>query len=78
MELVTLRIMRTPEVLATLGVSRMTLWRMVQAGIFPKPIRVSARCVGWMEREVQVWVEKKAANARRLKTEQGASKRQVQ
>ena len=40
------KFVRTKDVLRMLGVSRTTLWRMVQAGMFPQPIVISKRATG--------------------------------
>ena len=41
--------------------SRTSLWRMVKAGDFPAPIRLSARAVGWRVGDVQRWLESRPA-----------------
>jgi prophage regulatory protein len=33
-----------------------TIWRMENAGRFPKRIRLGARAVGWLEHEVNQWI----------------------
>jgi prophage regulatory protein len=43
-------------VIDRVGVSYSTIWRMYRAGQFPAPIRVSARIVGWRERDVDAWI----------------------
>ncbi len=40
-------------------VSRQTRWRMVRAGSFPAPIRISAGRIGWRESDILKWVEAK-------------------
>lgn len=39
----------------TLG--RSTVYAYMKAGKFPAPVQVSARRVGWVESEVDAWVE---------------------
>jgi len=51
------RIMRRLEVQATTGLSRSTIYAKMEAGKFPKPIKLGARSVGWLEHEVQGWLE---------------------
>ena len=46
------RLIPRPEVLQKLGISNSTLWRMIRDGIFPKPVQISARRVGWPSSEV--------------------------
>lgn len=39
-------------------VSRSTWWQGVQDGRFPKPVRISARCVAWRASEIAALVER--------------------
>jgi len=48
---------RTKEVLRMLGVSRTTLWRMVQAGVFPPPVVISRRATGHVLEQVEAWMK---------------------
>jgi prophage regulatory protein len=41
--------------------SRMQLWRLIKAGHFPKPIKLSAQRVGFVESEVDAWLKAKIA-----------------
>ncbi|WP_083224614.1 helix-turn-helix transcriptional regulator [Sphingomonas panacis] len=50
------RILRLKTVLDRTGLSRATLYRKVQAGTFPKQIRIALRCTGWRESAVNDWV----------------------
>jgi hypothetical protein len=40
-----------------LGVSRTTLWRMVQAGLFPQPVVISRRATGHLLHDVEQWMK---------------------
>ena len=50
------RLMRRDEVLLMCGISRTTLDTMVQAGTFPRPVRINKRAVGWRLRDVLAWL----------------------
>lgn len=50
------RILRLPTVLARTGLSRATLYRKVQAGTFPRQLKIAARCAGWRESAVNDWM----------------------
>ena len=39
------------------GVSRATIWRWVQNGNFPKPVKLSPGCSRWRIEDVQKWAE---------------------
>ena len=51
------RILRLKSVIERTGLSRSTLYRKVQARTFPKPLKISERCVGWRESELEAWLE---------------------
>ena len=51
------RVLSQQTVLDRVPVSRTTLWRMERAGLFPRRIQVSAHRVGWIEADVNAWVE---------------------
>ncbi len=55
------KILRRPAVEATTGLSRSTIYQHMQAGIFPKPIRLGPKAVGWLESEVLAWIEARTA-----------------
>jgi len=49
-------IIRIRAVQKKTGLSRSSVYRLVQAGEFPTPIKLSERCSGWIESEVADWV----------------------
>ena len=48
------RILRLTSVLDRTGLCRSTLYRKIDGGTFPGQIKISTRCVGWREAEVEV------------------------
>jgi prophage regulatory protein len=52
---------RPRQVLEMIGVSRTTLWRMVQAGTFPRPVRITERNCGFVLDTVEAWMKARAA-----------------
>ena len=48
----TFRYLNKKELLATLGVSRATLERMVSDGTFPRPFKIGRRATRWKSDEV--------------------------
>lgn len=46
------RILRFPEVRALSGLSRSTIYLRIAEGLFPKPILLGPRMIGWRESEV--------------------------
>lgn len=49
------------EVLKRTSLSRTTIWRHANAGVFPKPIHISARRVAWLESDIIAWQNDKIA-----------------
>lgn len=50
-------ILRLPQVLARIGVHTSTLNRWEAAGHFPKRIHLGKNSVGWLEEELNDWLE---------------------
>jgi prophage regulatory protein len=48
-------VLRRAEVERATGLPRSTIYELMARGAFPKPIRLSARAVGWMESEIAAW-----------------------
>jgi len=51
------KVIRTTQVLDMLGVSRVTLYRWVRAGRFPKPLAASGRAFGYRLADVEAWMD---------------------
>ena len=49
------RFLRIKAVLNRTGLTRTTLYRMVQAGKFPRQVPIGLRCSGWRESSVDEW-----------------------
>ena len=50
-------ILRLPAVKARTGLSRSTIYLRIAEGDFPKSISLGGRAVGWIESEIQAWVQ---------------------
>lgn len=58
------RILRRPEVENRIGLSRSTIYDMMAAGTFPRPIKLGAKAVGWPEETIERWIKDRVeANA---------------
>lgn len=51
-----MRIIRLKEVIDITGLARSTVYKYVADGLFPKPVSLGDRAVGWVESEVQEWI----------------------
>ena len=52
-----MQFIRPRDVVEMIGVSRTTLWRMVQAGTFPRPVRITERNRGFLLEAVEAWMK---------------------
>ena len=48
-------ILRRPEVERLTGLRRSSLYALIAAGKFPRPIPLSEKSVGWLESEIAEW-----------------------
>ena len=53
--------LRQPQVLVFVPISRSTLWRRIQAGTFPVPVKLSARVTAWRAEDVRRWIAEQGA-----------------
>ncbi len=61
------KFIRRAAVVERTGLPTSSLYLLISQGRFPKPVPISERSVGWVEREVDDWLE--ARIAERNKTE---------
>lgn len=61
---VTPAICRRPVVEARTGLPKSSLYALIAKGDFPKPIKIGARAVGWLDADVNDWIEKQVAASR--------------
>jgi prophage regulatory protein len=54
------KMLKLPEVMALTGLSRSTIYAFIKEKKFPKPVRLGARAVGWLEYEVSSWIKDRA------------------
>ena len=58
-------ILRLPAVKTRTGLSRSTIYLRVSQGTFPKPVSLGARAVGWVEAEIQEWLQQQIETSRK-------------
>lgn len=61
------KIMRLPEVKSRTGLSRSSIYLRISKGEFPSSISLGDRAVGWLEADIEQWLDEciaasKAAN----------------
>jgi prophage regulatory protein len=50
------RILRLQQIIDKVGLSRATIYRLMECGLFPYNIKIGIRAVGWLESEVEMWI----------------------
>lgn len=58
-------ILRLPTVKDRTGLSRSTIYLRISKGSFPAPVSLGGRAVGWIEAEIQDWLEKQIESSRK-------------
>jgi prophage regulatory protein len=56
------KVLRLPAVKARTGLSRSTIYLRISEGAFPRPVKLGVRAVGWLEAEIEDWLEGQIEN----------------
>jgi len=51
------RFLRLSDVKERTGLSRSTIYLNISKGNFPKNVNLGPRCVGWLESEIDAWIQ---------------------
>lgn len=57
-------IIRLPAVLSRVGLSRSTVYAAISRNDFPAPISLGARAVGWLDTDIDAWLQSRIQNSR--------------
>ena len=57
-------LLRLPEILRRIGVSKATVYRWIREGAFPEPVRLGANAVAWLERDFEAWLTARPVGVR--------------
>ena len=60
-------ILRLPEVKRSTGLSRSTIYLRIAQEAFPRPVSLGGRAVGWLEAEIQEWLQRQIEASRKIK-----------
>lgn len=58
------QLLRLPQVKASTGLSKSTIYARITEGTFPKQIPLGARLVVWLESDIQNWIQEQVDRAR--------------
>lgn len=51
-------LLRLPAVRSRVGLPTSTIYRRIANGTFPKPVKIGAQSVAWVEAEILDWLER--------------------
>ena len=51
------KILRIDSVIAVTGLARSSIYKAISDGLFPSPILLGARSVGWLAADIQKWLD---------------------
>jgi prophage regulatory protein len=54
------KIIRLPQAISKTGLSRSTIYALIQRGEFPKQVKLSIRSIGFIESEIDQWISDRA------------------
>jgi len=60
------RIIRMPEVCRKTGKGKSGIYADIAAGRFPAPIKIGKRASGWVEEEIEQWIDVRIATSRNV------------
>ena len=64
MTLTQISLLRMSEVIKRSGLSRSTIYRMIERGEFPRVIPLTSRSVAWSSSELDKWIDERLAGSR--------------
>ena len=59
-----MNILRRKRVEMKAGLGRSTIYEQMAAGTFPKSIKIGPRAVGWLESEIDDWIQSRIQASR--------------
>ncbi|MCL1040781.1 MULTISPECIES: helix-turn-helix transcriptional regulator [Shewanella] len=54
-----MKVLRLRDVIQLTGLARSTIYDYIAKKQFPKPIDLGERAVGWLEHEIQDWIQQR-------------------
>ncbi len=57
------KILRLPQVMERTGLSRSMIYFLISIGEFPKQVKLTLRTVGWLESQIDGWIESRITTA---------------
>ena len=51
------RILRMREVIQRIGLSRSTIYKLMENDEFPRPMKLGSQAIGWRDTDIDAWIE---------------------
>lgn len=67
-------ILKLPKVQTMTGLSRSAIYAKAAKGLFPTPILLGSRSVGWLESEITAWIDQRIKQTRSEKNRKEGDK----
>ncbi len=58
------KVLRLPAVKSRTGLSRSSIYLHISSGKFPYPINLGERAVGWLEADIEKWIDDRVEASR--------------
>lgn len=52
-----MKLYRLQEVIKIIGLSRSSLYQMMDKGLFPRSINIGSRAIAWTEESIEEWIQ---------------------
>lgn len=56
-----IKVVKQAEITKMIGISKTTLWRMIQKGVFPAPFKLGERINAWRVETIEAWLNEQSA-----------------
>lgn len=50
------QILRMREVIQRIGLSRSSIYKLMENNDFPKPMKLGSQAIGWRDTEIEAWI----------------------
>lgn len=57
-----MKLIKLKTVMDCTGLASLTVYKFIAEGRFPKPVKLGARMVAWVESEIQDWIQEKISS----------------
>lgn len=64
------QILRLDDVIKKVGLSRSSIFKMIDANSFPQSISLNERAIGWLASEIDDWIDSRITISKKLNTQQ--------